>query len=818
MKSYSCRFPVRTLACSLVALLGVSTAFAQPVEWSGGSLATSNNWGLAGNWASGTIPAAGSDIRIATGNFTPGTNGAADTMALNGNREVGSVTFDNSAGQFPSVLRLNANTGNGSNNGTFRNLTINRDASNVVFSVVSGANVFISGNSSTLNNFAGLNLTLNYTGMGTIDIDASSSMIIGGNAAGFRTAAGQNAGLIKSGAGALTMGGASANYTAGFQLAGGTLWVAASSNLTNPAQPGPFGTGSLTIDGGTKLASSLTTSNGNRTFDNPVLFTGGTVTLGDTTNNGIISFTSVNNPGGTSEFQADTVLNVLSTVTLNRAMSGSGSLTKTGAGVLNINQPATYTGGTILREGSIQLGADNLPTTGTVTFDGGTLRVGNTGFTASPHATTVTENGGTFSVSGVLALTWAGDISGVGGLTMAGSGFLNLGGNNTYAGGTNITQGTLRGSIGTGNLTVASGATYGLNGADRSTATISGSGNITLGANTLTTDTGASSSFDGIIAGAGGLTKAGAGTLTLSGVNTYSGTTTVSGGVLNGAIGSGDLSVSAGAAYELGGAARSVAALSGAGNVALGTHTLTTNSTTNSTFSGVIAGDAGLTKEGSGTLTLSGNNTYTGLTAVNGGAVAVNGTHASPVMLAAGTTLSGAGTFLSGVSLSGTHAPGNSPGIQTFADLTYNAGANILWELNANSATQGSMPSFDQIVVNGALNVAGATTVALSFDLVGSSVDWNNAFWSTNQSWLVIDSTSTLNAGNLSLVSANWLDGFGNNFDSVRAGAAFNFTSSGSDVYLNFNVAQVPEPSTYAMIAVGCGMLAVGAWRRRRQA
>lgn len=818
MKSYSCRFPVRTLACSLVALLGFSTALAQPVEWSGGALATSNNWGLAGNWAAGSIPAAGSDIRIATGNFTPATN-STDTMALNGNREVGSITFDNSAGQFPSVLRLNANTGNGSNNGTFRNLTINRDASNVVFSVVNGANVFISGNSSTLTtSFAGLNLTLNYTGMGTIDIDGSSSMIIGGNAAGFRTAAGQNAGLIKSGAGALTMGGASANYTGGFQLSGGTLWVSASSNLTNPAQPGPFGTGSLTIDGGTKLASSLTTTNGNRTFDNPVLFTGGTVTLGDTTNNGILSFTSVNNTGGTSAFQADTVLNVLSTVTLNRSMSGSGSLTKTGAGTLNINQPATYTGGTILREGSIQLGADNLPTTGTVTFDGGTLRVGNTGFTASAHPTTVTANGGTFSVASALAVTWSGDITGGGGLTKIGTGFVTLAGNNSYSGGTTISEGTVRGSIGTGNLAIAVGGTYGLLGADRSTAAISGGGNITLGEHTLTTDTSTSSAFDGVIAGTGGLTKAGTGTLTLSGANTYSGTTTVSGGVLNGSVGSGDLSVSAGAAYELGGAARSVAALSGAGNVVLGTHTLTTSSTTNSTFSGVISGDAGLTKEGTGTLTLSGNNTYTGLTAVNAGAVAVNGTLASPVTLAAGTTLSGTGNFLSGVSLSGTHSPGNSPGIQTFADLTYNAGANIMWELTANSAAQGSVPTFDQIVVNGTLNVAGATTVSLSFDLVGSSVDWNNAFWSTNQSWLVIDSASTLNAGNLSLVSANWLDGFGNNFDSVRPGAAFNFTSAGSDLYLNFNVAQVPEPSTYAMIAVGCGMLAIGAWRRRRKA
>ena len=630
MKSYSCRFPVRTLACSLVALLGFSTALAQPVEWSGGALATSNNWGLAGNWAAGSIPAAGSDIRIAAGNFTPATN-STDTMALNGNREVGSITFDNSAGQFPSVLRLNANTGNGSNNGTFRNLTINRDASNVVFSVVNGANVFISGNSSTLTtSFAGLNLTLNYTGMGTIDIDGSSSMIIGGNAAGFRTAAGQNAGLIKSGAGALTMGGASANYTGGFQLSGGTLWVSASSNLTNPAQPGPFGTGSLTIDGGTKLASSLTTTNGNRTFDNPVLFTGGTVTLGDTTNNGILSFTSVNNTGGTSAFQADTVLNVLSTVTLNRSMSGSGSLTKTGAGTLNINQPATYTGGTILREGSIQLGADNLPTTGTVTFDGGTLRVGNSGFTASAHPTTVTANGGTFSVASALAVTWSGDITGGGGLTKIGTGFVTLAGNNSYSGGTTISEGTVRGSIGTGNLAIAVGGTYGLLGADRSTAAISGGGNIALGEHTLTTDTSTSSAFDGVIAGTGGLTKAGTGTLTLSGANTYTGTTTVSGGVLNGSVGSGDLSVSAGAAYELGGAARSVAALSGAGNVVLGTHTLTTNSTTNSTFSGVISGDAGLTKEGTGTLTLSGNNTYTGLTAVNAGAVAVNGTLASP--------------------------------------------------------------------------------------------------------------------------------------------------------------------------------------------
>lgn len=985
-----------SFACAATTLLGIVSAFAQSVEWSGGALATSNAWGQAANWVGGVAPASGANIRIASGSFTPATN-ATDTMSLNADRTIGSLTFDNSAGQFPSQLRLNANAGNGT---TTRTLFLNRDASNVVFDLTNNANVFISGNSSTLTtNFSGLNLTLNYTGMGIINVDGSSSLTIGGNAATLRGNGTTAAGLQKTGAGNLTLGGASANYTGGFQLSGGTLWVAASSNTTNSAQPGPFGTGTLTIDGGTKLASTInSTSNVFRIFDNPVNFTGGTVTLGDTTNNGGISFTTVFNNSAASTFSGNTVLNVLSTVTMNRAMSGPGSFTKAGAGTLTLSAAASYTGGTVLQGGTLQLQtSDKLPTDGNVTFDGGALRVSTAGFTTSNHTTTITSNGATFNLAGGISLNWVGDISGAGALSTSGSGStatLTLSGNNTYSGGTTITAGTVKGSVGTGSVDVATGATYDLNSADRAVSGLTGGGNVTLGANTLSTGSGsfsglitgtggvtktgsgtltlsgantysgattvnggtlagsigsgdlavatgatydlgganrsvttlsgagsitlganslitnstvnstfsgaisgaggftkdgtstltlsgantysgpttvtagsltgsvsnsdlsvatgatydlgganrsvaalsgagsvvlgsntlttnssASSTFSGAISGTGGLTKDGAGSLALSGANTYTGATTVSAGTLSGAISSGDLSVASGATYDLGGADRSVAALSGNGGVTLGANSLTTTSSANSTFSGSVTGTGGLTKAGSGTLTLTGSNTYTGPTALTSGGLKVNGTLASSLTVASGTTLSGTGSILGAVSISGIHNPGNSPGLQTFASLTYNTGATINWELGANSVT-GAGTNFDQIVVNGDVNFAGATSLNLVFNSAGSSVNWSDPLWYQDRSWTVIDPTNTLNFSNLALNLTNWTDSVGQNFSTSLGnfGASFNLQMLGGNVMLNYTAGAVPEPSTYAMLVLGAGMLAFGAWRRRRRA
>ncbi|MGH6876511.1 MAG: autotransporter-associated beta strand repeat-containing protein, partial [Rhizomicrobium sp.] len=147
------------------------------------------------------------------------------------------------------------------------------------------------------------------------------------------------------------------------------------------------------------------------------------------------------------------------------------------------------------------------------------------------------------------------------------------------------------------------------------------------------TDSSTTATLSGIISGIGGLTKSGLGTLTLSGANDYNGDTTVSAGTLKlGASnvipdGTGNGNVSVAGTLDLNGYDETINGLSGAGTVdntaASTTSTLMVgNNDATSTFSGVIQNTGGtlaLTKTGSGILTLSGANTYTGATNVNAG-------------------------------------------------------------------------------------------------------------------------------------------------------------------------------------------------------
>ncbi|VVO53601.1 autotransporter serine protease [Pseudomonas fluorescens] len=116
-----------------------------------------------------------------------------------------------------------------------------------------------------------------------------------------------------------------------------------------------------------------------------------------------------------------------------------------------------------------------------------------------------------------------------------------------------------------------------------------------------------------------------------------------------------------------------------------------------------ISGHGGLTKQGIGTLVLTGANTYAGPTLVNQGRLAINGSLASTVTVNGSGILGGNGR-IGGLTAKrgGTVAPGNSIGtLQVAGDVTFEPGATYAVELSPTSS--------DQIVAGGKAVIDGAT-------------------------------------------------------------------------------------------------------------
>jgi autotransporter-associated beta strand protein len=394
-----------------------------------------------------------------------------------------------------------------------------------------------------------------------------------------------------------------------------------------------------------------------------------------------------------------------------------GGIIKDGEGTLVLSGANTYTGGTTINGGTLSissdanLGAATVPgpspsPIGQLTFDGGTLRA-TAGFALNANrGMTLLAGGGTIAVTDANVLSYGGVITGNGSLTKTGTGTLTLSGVNTYTGATAVNGGTLSissdANLGTapagaavaGQLTINGGtlratASFALN-ANRGMTLLAGGGTIGVtDANVL--------SYGGVITGSGSLTKTDTGTLTLSGVNTYTGATSVNGGTLRAGVANTLFSQTAltlltGATFDLNSFAQSIGSLAGAGSVTLGTATLTTgNDNTSTLFSGILSsGGAGpggsLTKVGTGTLTLSGVNTYTGATAVNAGTLLVDGALAasSAVRVNSGGTLGGTGRAAGAVTIAngGILAPGDGgAGTLTFGSLSLSNGSLLNYEL-----------------------------------------------------------------------------------------------------------------------------------------
>jgi len=227
--------------------------------------------------------------------------------------------------------------------------------------------------------------------------------------------------------------------------------------------------------------------------------------------------------------------------------------------------------------------------------------------------------------------------------------------------------------------------------------------------------------FAGAFSGTGTLDKMGAGILNFTGDYGFDGITNILAGSVRfaGQIDpTTDFNVGGGT-LDLSGGDQTIGGLSGGGEatVVIGASTLTVDQEEDSEFAGAIEGEGGFTKTGEGTLNFTGDSSYTGPTAVNGGTLAVNGSIVSDVTVNAGGTLGGNGRVGSTtVGGGGIIAPGNSIGRLTVAgNLDFAAGS--IYEVEVNAAGEG-----DRLDATGTVTIdadAGVAVLAEDGDYAG---------------------------------------------------------------------------------------------------
>lgn len=217
-------------------------------------------------------------------------------------------------------------------------------------------------------------------------------------------------------------------------------------------------------------------------------------------------------------------------------------------------------------------------------------------------------------------------------------------------------------------------------------------------------------------AAASSITKTGDGVLTLSGANTYTGATNIqAGSIIAGAINTlpatTPLTISSGATLQMNGNSQTVASLSGAGSVALGSGILTTGGSGVSTeFSGIISGSGGLVKNGVGAFIVSGANTYSGETAINSGSLILTGSTTSNTSIAASANLQGSGVINGNVINSGSITPSfnGAPTNLTINGNYIGNGGNFVGGVYAPA----SAPVSDTLTVTG--NASGTTGLTIT--------------------------------------------------------------------------------------------------------
>ncbi|EIW7616996.1 autotransporter outer membrane beta-barrel domain-containing protein [Salmonella enterica subsp. enterica serovar Kintambo] len=509
--------------------------------------------------------------------------------------------------------------------------------------------------------------------------------------------------LIKQGAGTLILN-AENTYTGGTTISGGTLVATnvdalGSGDVTDDAtlELNTDGTFDNAINGSGQVVKSgddTLTLSGRNTYTGGTIISGGTLVAsnvealgtGDVTDNATLEL----NTGG------DFTNNI----------SGSGQVVKSGDDVLTLSGANSYSGGTLISDGTLV--ASNVEALGT----------------------------GDITDNAVLELNTGGDfdnaISGSGQVVKSGDETLTLSGSNTYTGGTTISGGTLVASnvdaLGTGDVT----------------------DNATLELNTGGT-------FDNVISGSGQVVKSGDKTLTLSGANYYTGGTTINDGTLVAsnveALGSGDVTNDAVLELNTGGdftnnisgsgqvvkSGDDVLTLSGANSYsggttisggtlvatsveALGSGDVTDNAVlelnTGGTFDNVISGSGQVVKSGDDALTLSGANTYTGGTTISGGTLVASNVEAlgsGNIDNYASLQLNASGQFVTANLTTHDNAITAIGAGSALRANTLTQEANSTLAVHLTDSNSGAIVTADRANLGGTLDITGIGNVAKSW-------------------------------------------------------------------------------------------------------
>ena len=212
------------------------------------------------------------------------------------------------------------------------------------------------------------------------------------------------------------------------------------------------GTGSLTQTGaGTVILTS------NQTYTGGTTISHGTLQLGNGGTSGSVLGAILDN--------SSLVFNRSDIVTNGNVISGSGSLTQAGSGTIIISATNnTYTGGTTISHGWLQLGSNNVLSTGTLNMNGGTLESGTGAGTTTVLTNAIILATGVnayFDSTGSSNLLLSGAITGAGTNVLRGVNTVTLASSNSYSGGTIVNTGTLslenRYGLGSGDMRVLGG-------------------------------------------------------------------------------------------------------------------------------------------------------------------------------------------------------------------------------------------------------------------------------------------------------------------------------------------------------------------------